>query len=798
MYTDKDKRHIKLFVRKGGLKTRFSCFIFFINHKQFMAEVFEPVIRIDTGDSERSVKELRKEISTLRDHILNLEKGTDEYNDAVKRLQQDQRDLDEVMALTKRTATALEGSYDALTQQMSLLKKEWRATNDAARRSELAEEISKINTELKEMDAEIGNFQRNVGNYVSHWEGMTDATRDFGAEMRNAMEAVEPTKMKFESVANIAGGLASGFAAVQGAAALLGKENEKLEETFIKLQAAMALAQGIGGLSGLVEGLAKAKVAFAGIKGVLAGGAGVIALFAAVVAGAIALVGNMDDLFRKTDKAAEAQRNFNEEISKMAANKVGDTVVRLKELATTYKNIGDNAEEKKKFVAEFAEELDNMGISMNGVNEADRIFITNTDDYITAVMNRAKADAIREKATEDYKKALEKQAELEKALEVAKADRDAGTPQKSFWQNLAQATVMAGTAEGVPFDQANDLVNDWDKEIADNAVNAAQTALDNAVEAADAALEEAFKKAGQFDDLASKYLKKKTPTPKPTTTELPTLDDIEIDDVEFSVPMTEEQIQAEGEIYKKKKAAFLAIEKTYADDSVKIEERKLERLKELHQEAVDVGDYESQLLLMADIADQEVALTEAKNQAIIESEEKRKKKQLETINQVQTAISAAANVTQAILEITQAAAEKDGEITEKEAKKIKGMQIAVATMNMLAGITAAISGCFTTKTGPWDIALAAVQAATIAATGTANIMKIRNTDLTGQVTSGAMGAVTPNSNVYGTDLPISYVRNVTTASETDALNQDTKVYVLESDITKAVNKQKVRVEESSF
>lgn len=771
-----------------------------------MAEVFEPVIRIDTGDSERSVKELRKEINTLRDHILNLEKGTDDYNDAVKRLQQDQRDLDEVMALTKRTATALDGSYDALTQRMSLLKKEWRATNDAARRSELAEEISKINTELKEMDAEIGNFQRNVGNYVSHWEGMTEATRDFGAEMRNAMEAVEPTKMKFESVANIAGGLASGFAAVQGAAALLGKENEKLEETFIKLQAAMALAQGIGGLSGLVEGLAKAKVAFAGIKGVLAGGAGVIALFAAVVAGAIALVGNMDDLFRKTDKAAEAQRNFNEEISKMAANKVGDTVVRLKELATTYKNIGDNAEEKKKFVAEFAEELDNMGISMNGVNEADRIFITNTDDYITAVMNRAKADAIREKATEDYKKALEKQAELEKALEVAKADRDAGTPQKSFWQNLAQATVMAGTAEGVPFDQANDLVNDWDKEIADNAVNAAQTALDNAVEAADAALEEAFKKAGQFDDLASKYLNKNkpkpkptpTPTPKPTTPELPTLDDIEIDDVEFTVPMTEEQIQAEGEIYKKKKAAFSAIEKTYADDSVKIEERKLERLKELHQEAVDVGDYESQLLLMADIADQEVALTEAKNQAIIESEEKRKKKQLETINQVQTAISAAANVTQAILEITQAAAEKDGEITEKEAKKIKGMQIAVATMNMLAGITAAISGCFTTKTGPWDIALAAVQAATIAATGTANIMKIRNTDLTGQVTSGAMGAVTPNSNVFGTDLPISYVRNVTTASEIDALNKDTKVYVLESDITKAVNKQKVRVEESSF
>jgi len=43
---------------------------------------------------------------------------------------------------------------------------------------------------------------------------------------------------------------------------------------------------------------------------------------------------------------------------------------------------------------------------------------------------------------------------------------------------------------------------------------------------------------------------------------------------------------------------------------------------------------------------------------------------------------------------------------------------------MLVGITAAISGLFTTKSGPWDIALAAIQAAAIAASGIANITQI--------------------------------------------------------------------------
>lgn len=130
------------------------------------------IVSVETEGAVRSVKGLRDEIKSLRDALLNMDKGTDEYNKTVERLQQDQRDLNEVMALTKKTATALDGSYDALVHTMAELKKEWRATNDEAKRDELGKQILEINNQLKEMDASTGNFQRNVGDYKN---AMVDA-----------------------------------------------------------------------------------------------------------------------------------------------------------------------------------------------------------------------------------------------------------------------------------------------------------------------------------------------------------------------------------------------------------------------------------------------------------------------------------------------------------------------------------------------------------------------------------------------------------------------------------------------
>lgn len=126
-------------------------------------------------------------------------------------------------------------------------------------------------------------------------------------------------------------------------------------------------------------------------------------------------------------------------------------------------------------------------------------------------------------------------------------------------------------------------------------------------------------------------------------------------------------------------------------------------------------------------------------------------------------------------------------------EKSKRLQIASATIGMLTGITNAIAGLFTTKSGPWDIALAAIQAATIAANGAMQINKIKSTTFD----SGATASV--NSGSVGSMImpPVQFSSAVQSASTEGAITNQ-KVYVLESDIVNTIGKVNVQESENTY
>ena len=102
---------------------------------------------------------------------------------------------------------------------------------------------------------------------------------------------------------------------------------------------------------------------------------------------------------------------------------------------------------------------------------------------------------------------------------------------------------------------------------------------------------------------------------------------------------------------------------------------------------------------------------------------------------------------------------------------------------------------------PWGTIIGAVQAAAVTAAGIAQIAKIKNTQLGGggSSISGQMsaGAAQTQPEEY---VP-QYTQNATGESELVNLAnsiKDQQVVVLESDITDAQNRRKVRVAESSW
>ena len=778
-----------------------------------MAEVFEPVIKIETGNSEQSVKGLKKEISDLKDAILNLDKGSDAYNDAVERLQADQRKLNEVMALTKKEAVALEGSYDALSHQMSQLKKEWKATNDEAKRGELGKQIDEINDKLKEMDASVGNFQRNVGNYVSHWEGMPEVTKDFGTAMREMNEQIEPTKQKFESVGKISSGLASGFAVVQGSMALLGMESENLEKTFVKLQAAMAIMQGVKGIGDLVEGVGKAKVAFAElgtqVKNIskVMGKTGWIAIILLVVTAIIGLVTWIRNAKRESDKFNLSLKE-QKELAKDLTSATSDVTSEFRTLQREYQNLETKAD-KEKWLKDNATAFSNLGLAVNDVNIADEIFIRNSDKVIAALKARAKAEALKDKYKEAVKKAEEDKSKLKTDVILTGDGKLPELANPDEWEY-----VWGGGQSSAGWFKPKT------KEAVENYRNALEKQIDDAVEAIwGTRWEAAEKDAKKLEAEISKY------KPKGDTKETPeqqrdrlvkefleSVENMEIPDIPIEVEVKPTLLQEEGEFEKRAQIGIKSLEKTYKaletanqlytekerdrlenslNYTIELEEKKYRVIKENLQKAIDNKDYESQILLKQQLADQEVAIEQAKYKKEKELRDKDKADREKTMKSIVSTTMAGLQATSQILNKVAEGYETDGEITKEEAKKLKAIRYSTTVIDMMQGIVSAIASA--AGMGPAGWIAGGIQAAAIAATGAMSLAEIKKQDFVS--TNNAPTAVNP---VSINSTPFEMVRNVTSASETDALNQDTRVFVLESDITNAVNKQKVRVSEASF
>ena len=166
-----------------------------------------------------------------------------------------------------------------------------------------------------------------------------------------------------------------------------------------------------------------------------------------------------------------------------------------------------------------------------------------------------------------------------------------------------------------------------------------------------------------------------------------------------------------------------------------------------------------------------------------------------------------ANVMGTVSDIMQANIEekvKRGEISEEEAEKefenVKKLQIAEAIINTLTGALQAQMSVWAPDSqihGVWaKIAMSAALGIQTLAAGYAQVQKIRSTTFGGSGSGSAQPTI-----ITGAATPL--LNEAQDLNELDAMyvtgqQKDTRVYVLESDITNAQNNQKVRVTESTF
>ena len=254
-----------------------------------MAVVTEKIIDVEIKGVS-SVKELKNEIKELRDRLVRLDETSEDYKKTVDELIEDEKKLTSVMRAGKNEVSAATGSYNALSQEMSALKKVWKEVSSEAERSRIGKRIAEINVQLKAMDASIGNFQRNVGDYegaikrafmtpqqeikklrveLAQLEQGTEEYNRVFMRMADLTTKVQKQQelLRYSSadLGNILGNLAGvassvvgGFSAINAAMGLMGNESEDVQQAMLKVQRLMALVQGLSALENLgpkIEGL---------------------------------------------------------------------------------------------------------------------------------------------------------------------------------------------------------------------------------------------------------------------------------------------------------------------------------------------------------------------------------------------------------------------------------------------------------------------------------------------------------------------------------------------------------------
>ena len=730
------------------------------------------ILKVETQGSERTVKSLKTEISSLRDALLNVERGSEQYQDIVKQLRQDQDDLSHAMSIGKEQAEGLEGSYNYLVRTMKELKTEWKATTDEVRRNELGQQIDVINSKLKDMDSSIGNYQRNVGNYAD----------GFSQAMKEMKDSTEVTRTKLESVQKIASGLASGYAAVQGAMALFGVENEKLAQTFVKLQAAIALAQGIGGMKDLIEGLGMAKVAFKGAQVGATAFMGTMSTMKAVLVGTgigafVVGLGMLIEYLMKVAKEGKEATNslekLNDEIEKSSIrSKWGNARADTKAMKDYIKAVAEangDIEKLRKAEEDYQKTLkDNVENATKNKYEAAKKQLEQAREAYASEKERANSDIDYENkmTKEELKTLFNKVMELE--AQVAEAEKDVYDLEIKGIQETIKAKEEQIKKDDEAQEEAQKKKEAQQQKDAENERQKAVKAEEDKQKAIKAVIDK-YNSSSKSTNAEQGYKEQET--------------ELKYDAMEADTPVGAVQL----EIDKMNELRDIRLE-AHNERLAQIDEVLSSKL----LEAETIKEYETEkanLIRENAIEEQKYLIENAELSKKLSKAKEDEEKKAENIKklQYQSSLKVAKDTFDAVGKLA-----KEGSVTQK------ALAIAGTTIDTYQSATAAYKAMAGIPTvGP---ALAVIAASNAIASGLANVKQIIGIDAENgeNGVKGMSGVgVTPSFNASEA-MPVEYTRNLLTNSEIDAFNSPTKVYVLESDITETQNKVEVTENNATF
>lgn len=375
-------------------------------------------------------------------------------------------------------------------QQLIKAQQSLRVTNaeENALREKLIAKINANKEALKGMSDEVSKQRDNIGNYKSALEGNVNVLNLVSSgqlQLKEAMKLVRTELTQLETLqasgnqltaeqrkryndlslamgqlADVQGDISAQtkvladdyrgmtfalegvklgvniMTSLQSVTALLGGENEDLQKAMAKVVAVQQILNTLSQIQNQLNSKSEIMVGLRLIKEKLLTTAigeqtkvqlalntaklGLIGLLAGAVTGLTIWIAKMASA---KNQVAELTKTINEQ----AIDAVAPTIQKVNDLKDKWADLGGNLQAQKQFVKDNAGAFDELGISLTNVNDAEKFFSEQTQDFIDAQINRAKAEAARSQMTEIIKQQLTAQLEYERRY---------NKEQKTFWEAI--------------------------------------------------------------------------------------------------------------------------------------------------------------------------------------------------------------------------------------------------------------------------------------------------------------------------------------------------------------------------
>lgn len=727
------------------------------------------VITIESSESLNTLNNLSTRIKELKGSMGDLDIASEEYrqtSEEVTKLENMKRNA------IRGVTAAVEGSYNAYSKELSILQKHRKTLNENTDEyKEMTKRVAELQEKLKGMDAEVGVFSRNVGNYASAFDGLQGSVNGVVAQLPN---------------------LNGGFVSFSNSL------KEALPRLIESVETYKELAREAGQSVSAMAALGKAFLSWNAVISI-----------AVTLAAAFGekIVGWIEELIKgegRLTSAEKAVKRFNEAVNENGLN-IGNDIAQLQRMRTEWNNLANDMAAKEQYVKDNETAFSNLGFAIGNASQAEKLFADNTDKIVKAMTLRAQALAAQSLAAQTYENIIRLQNELDKTpqYETFKT-REGGLINGKWVERKYQTSEYSELWAKVQSEkeQAQQFINmmvNFEKE-AREITSSIGIPASKVTLASNGGGGYTGGGGGSTSSSKSKYT-------APGAL------------MSFgggmagggTLGMIGDAVDATAE-YEKLKATLEArqkmltadateraqIEQTLADEIATIEETRLnlhevmlnEQLRSAELTAEERLAIEEELtknkIAQADLQIKNEERRAKEEKAIKDKADKEDRARKEKYQQFSVAMAqATSNILKSV-----------ADMYEEDSRERKALNAASIVMDTF---TAAMSGWKSGMALPMPLG-PIVAGANVAASVAMGAMQLKNLLATAEDGSNAASAIASATSApsVANSMPASYTRNLQGDTELTELNKETRVYVVESDITNAQKSAKVRVQSASF